>query len=221
MLAAIQQTGICIDSGPHDGWYIQPHCFLSQANDNTENGLHFIAAESKVTQGTYLTSVGFIQYVYLTISRLLCRGSAVQHSYLTSRGWRISITLKFHPFWWEELYTFISKHIWICPSCVIFSSQSNSRFSIPIRIYSAVPLKRGHFSPTSTHKTPHISPSRSSYWVSVVILVSDSLSATVIAVSYVTSWWVSVITALDCIYFTSIVPLCYVSSAFLFKILLN
>ena len=84
MLAAIQQTGICIDNnGPYLWWFIQSHCLQSQGSDNTGNGLHqldFIAVELEVTQGTYLTSFGFIKYGYLAISRLLYRRSAVYQS---------------------------------------------------------------------------------------------------------------------------------------------
>ena len=63
MLAAIHQTGICIDNnGPYLRWYIQSHCLQSQGGDNTGNGqLDLIAAELEVTQGTYLTSVGSIK----------------------------------------------------------------------------------------------------------------------------------------------------------------
>ena len=56
--------------------------------------------------------------------------------------------------------------------------------------YSAVPLKRGQFSPKLSQKTHQSSPVRARYGVSVVILKSDSLSATVITVPYVISWWI-------------------------------
>ena len=55
--------------------------------------------------------------------------------------------------------------------------------------YSAVPLKRGQFSPKSSQQTAHSLPMRERYGVSVAILISDSLSATDITV-YVISWWI-------------------------------
>ena len=55
-------------------------------------------------------------------------------------------------------------------------------------MYSAMPLSRGRFSPKSSQYTPHSSPVRTRYGVSVVILKSDSMSATVIALLYVISW---------------------------------
>ena len=52
--------------------------------------------------------------------------------------------------------------------------------------YSAVPLWRGQFSLKFSQQTPHSSLVRARYGVSVVILISDTLSVTLIAVSYVT-----------------------------------
>ena len=53
------------------------------------------------------------------------------------------------------------------------------------KIYNAADLLQNLL---ESQQTPHTSPSRASYGVSIVILISDSLSATVIAVSYVILW---------------------------------
>ena len=53
--------------------------------------------------------------------------------------------------------------------------------------YNAVPLKRGPFSPKSSHKTPHSSPVRARYVVSFVGPTSYLYSASISAMMYAIS----------------------------------
>ena len=103
------------------------------------------------------------------------------------RGWNINIQTNrfFKTLWVINIWIFIIKMRWsreIMDVYVVVKKGTQLQCGIII-MWSIVSK--------SWEKTPHSSPMRVRYGVSVVILISDSLSVTVITMSSEKSWWIT------------------------------
>ena len=74
--------------------------------------------------------------------------------------------------------------------CLVIHGIIYNLFSLPGSLYCVVPLYRNQFSPISSQLTPHISPVRARYGVSIVNTYSDLCSASVTRVLYAISCYI-------------------------------